>query len=781
VSGFGYPNADNQGCYDTFAHCQAAGACLGTNANCTTAACSQTGTSASSCISTQYSSAITCTNGVVNGMRPYNQYSFVCEEDMDTVNTAESPSGLLCYASLAACNTDLSNPCNGTTPCNLQTDLCDSGYSGSAGFSYACPLTFPSGAIPQGNNLLCYDTQLSCESDPTYGCSAVATATSPNCKQDTVTCGSGSAKSAAATWFCPTQYPQGTVAYPAGGYLGQTGSHPNPTSGEFCYNSTQWCYLSGANSCNGTIGFLCQEDATACAGASGLFACEVKSSAVTTALAQPPPPSPPTAPHPPYPPPTATAMTMNIVVPVTNAACEASVSSKMDVLALSNFASIPSITGFTILTTSSLTGSADVKPAPPSPKAATNAASFIITAKTYWAGVTTAVFNNSAAENGLASYCLSTVDKPLPAANVTVSSVLSGPDYKVGTALYAAVNATVLITVGITSQAALIENQLLACMFTDLAKEAGLSVLQDFQVISYTSSGATFAPLPASATVPATTAPTTYKVTSTVKFVGYTTATYNSAKFTSALADYLGVASTQVTLGTPTTATRRSLLGVTTSAINVPVTIDATSQAQATSINTTLTTPVPAQLVSNGLTSLIDVTATSTTITSTTSSPPPVPPPTVDKPPPPVPPPTTVDKPPPPMPPPTTADKPPPPVPPPTTVDKPPPPMPPPTTADKPPPPMPPPTTADKPPPPGASTLTTTVPTIAVSKRLFNAGVIVLSVLSGSSLLVCLIIFAMPQRGEGANTGYARLGARGKEYAPYTGAYKSYGQMSQRR
>jgi hypothetical protein len=54
---------------------------------------------------------------------------------------------------------------------------------------------------------------------------------------------------------------------------------------------------------------------------------------------------------------------------------------------------------------------------------------------------------------------------------------------------------------------------------------------------------------------------------------------------------------------------------------------------------------------------------------------------------------------------------------------------------------------------------TTVVPTIAVSKRLFNAGVIALSVLSGSSLLVCLtrmiIIFAMPQGGQGAESGYA--------------------------
>jgi hypothetical protein len=142
-------NADGQQCYSTFASCQTTSACKGTVATCNSATCSQTGTSASSCISTQYSTAITCTNGNAN-TRPANQYSFVCEEEMDVVATAESPSGLLCYDTEAHCAADADNACHSTsTACKQYTALCDAGYSGAAGFSWACPLDVPENAYPQ--------------------------------------------------------------------------------------------------------------------------------------------------------------------------------------------------------------------------------------------------------------------------------------------------------------------------------------------------------------------------------------------------------------------------------------------------------------------------------------------------------------------------------------------------------------------------------------------------------------------------------------------------------
>jgi hypothetical protein len=54
---------------------------------------------------------------------------------------------------------------------------------------------------------------------------------------------------------------------------------------------------------------------------------------------------------------------------------------------------------------------------------------------------------------------------------------------------------------------------------------------------------------------------------------------------------------------------------------------------------------------------------------------------------------------------------------------------------------------------------TASVPELKVSSRLFTAGVVALSVLSGSSLIACIIIAAMPKEGAGVPAGYARLGA----------------------
>ncbi len=192
------------GCYETFADCLSASTCKGPNATCQTPACSQTGLGTSSCISTEYSIAVTCTNGRAN-TRAANAYSFVCEDDADIVNSAESPSGLLCYNTAGNCLADIDNACKSTTPCKNYAALCDSGYSGTAGFNWACPLDVPENAYPQGNDLLCYTDQLSCESDTLYGCSAGGTL----CIESPQICSSGEALTMKASWACPIQIPQG--------------------------------------------------------------------------------------------------------------------------------------------------------------------------------------------------------------------------------------------------------------------------------------------------------------------------------------------------------------------------------------------------------------------------------------------------------------------------------------------------------------------------------------------------------------------------------------------
>jgi hypothetical protein len=58
-----------------------------------------------------------------------------------------------------------------------------------------------------------------------------------------------------------------------------------------------------------------------------------------------------------------------------------------------------------------------------------------------------------------------------------------------------------------------------------------------------------------------------------------------------------------------------------------------------------------------------------------------------------------------------------------------------------------------------ASSGASAVPDLKVSSRLFTAGVVALSVLSGSSLVVCLIVAALPKEGSGVPAGYVRMGA----------------------
>jgi hypothetical protein len=726
-------NADGQQCYDTFAHCQAASTCKGTVTTCATTACSQTGTNASSCISTQFSSSITCTNGNAN-TRPANQYSFVCEEEMDTATTAESPSGQLCYDTEAHCAADHDNACFGTTTaCKQYTALCDAGFSGAANFSWACPLDVPPNAFPQGNNLLCYSDQVSCETDTLYGCTTANGGSA--CINEPAICGSGEALTMKATWFCPNQIPQGTGGT---GLLGNTGALPNPTTGEFCYNSTAWCYLSGANACDGTTNKMCIEDAISCKGATGLYACEMKTGSTLAAISPPPPLPParavsPPLPPPPHPPPPKPAapqpptvvdasvpsVNVNFTVAAPSAAAEAAIAAKMDAIVVTDFKTIPAVVSVSIVKPAALTGTASTPATPASapPKAPIAAgSSFVQDVVVYVAGYTTATLNNTALEEGIALECLS-----IPLANVTVKQVTLGAIYQSGATKVAGLNVSVQLTVASSAAASLVDNKLMDCTTTDLKKFAALSQIVDFYAFDVaavnSASAPVVAPTPKPATPPAATPPAK-KVTSVITVVGYTPSTFVASTFQGAIGKMLNVPASDVTINeAPKVATtsRRRLMSSSTPALAVNTSIAVADAATATTAASTLSslstsTELVAQLKADGLSAIIGAAATAATVSDASSS---------------------------------SGGS---------------------STA-------------------GADADIAPGPQIKVSSRLFTAGVVALSVLSGASLLVCFIVAAMPKGGEGVSGGYARLGAYETDasHMARMGAFKGYSNAAMRR
>jgi hypothetical protein len=612
---------------------------------------------------------------------------------MDVVATAESPSGLLCYDTEVHCNADEDNAChNTTTVCKSYTALCDAGYSGAAGFSWACPLDVPANAYPQGNDLLCYTDQASCESDVLYGCTTASGGVA--CIESPQICSSGEALTSKAGWFCPTQTPQGTGGT---GLLGNTGATPNPTTGEFCYNSTAWCYLSGANSCDGTTTKMCIEDATSCKGATGLYACETKTASTLAAISPPPPlpparvASPPTPPPPRPPPPKpaasqppvvvdASVPSVNVVVTVAaaTAAAETAIASKLDAIVATDFKSIAAVSDVSIVKNAALTGTASTPatPAAAPAKAPTPAGVAIVqTFVTYAAGYTMATLNKTALEEAIAVQCLG-----IPLANVTVTTVTTGALYESGSTKESAVNATVLVTVGSSAAATLMDNKMTACTATDLKKVAALSALLDFSTLSPAAATPGSAPITAPSPTPAappTTAAVTDVVSGSIILAGYSPSTFSIAAYQSAIAKMLGVPVSAVKInGTPTAVASSS----SAPSISVDTTIDFTSASAAAAAQSTLaslaTSPtLLAQLKTAGMSSITGASAAGITSTSAGGS--------------------------------------------------------------------------------GA----TSVPELKVSSRLFTAGVVALSVLSGSSLIACIIIAALPKEGAGVPAGYARLGA----------------------
>jgi len=240
-----------------------------------------------SCVSSFNSSLTTCSSGPSNlntsnlvDQSVYVDYvdQFVC----DAVNVIDpnagtgaipGASGLLCYPDADSCNNSPLNPCNSSVPCSLDLTWCGSGmafaFSRSSGVSnvYACTaLQVPTGALPQGNEFMCFDTQENCEADPSSGCSPNGVSFSNRevvfdssdaqlprtyrCVDDATFCTGGLAKGIS-SWMCPTSY--------------QLNSHPN-ADGVMCYSDAKSCVVSGANSCwGGTSGLPpCTGDIDSC-------------------------------------------------------------------------------------------------------------------------------------------------------------------------------------------------------------------------------------------------------------------------------------------------------------------------------------------------------------------------------------------------------------------------------------------------------------------------------------------------------------------------------------
>ena len=263
------------------------------------------------CTSSFNSSLTTCSSGPsnLNTSNLVNQSVFVDYVDQfvcDAVNVIDptagtgaipGASGLLCYPDVDSCNSSPLNPCSPSTPCLPDPTWCGSGmalaFSNSSGGitnQFACTaLQLPTGAVPQGNEFMCFDTQAHCEADPNSGCSSTGSNYSIHeivfsstdaqlpqtyrCVNDTAFC-SGGKTNATTTWVCPTSY--------------QLNSIPS-ADGVLCYSDARSCAVSGANSCWGNSSGLppCTNNTDACAGLTDFpWGCSIAT--LSTYIASPP-------------------------------------------------------------------------------------------------------------------------------------------------------------------------------------------------------------------------------------------------------------------------------------------------------------------------------------------------------------------------------------------------------------------------------------------------------------------------------------------------------------
>ena len=186
-----------------------------------------------------------CASGEAAGAQGY---SFFCLADLPA-DALPAGSGMLCFASQAACE-NATNPCGGGSQrCALDTVACPTGMASAASppHLWACPGSYPAGAQPNGFGAWCYTDSASCMSGPN------ACSESAPCQYDVTTCSSGVAGDLRNVpgaplygFFCKSDVPNGAVPTAAGG---------------LCYDTIDNC-IQGPNSCDG--GAPCSASATIC-------------------------------------------------------------------------------------------------------------------------------------------------------------------------------------------------------------------------------------------------------------------------------------------------------------------------------------------------------------------------------------------------------------------------------------------------------------------------------------------------------------------------------------
>jgi hypothetical protein len=320
------PNYANQMCFSRFADCNTYSPCayLAQPKNCSASLASLLTTCTSGLANLNSSNAATLdepTDLLEDGVDQY-----VCDAVNRQNGAIPGASGLLCYGSQISCEVDALNPCTtGGSRCALDLTWCGSGMALAFGSmwdsskpnnTWACvSMQVPAGALPQGNEFQCFDTQASCEAPPpagamyTSGCSATGVVYDPalrgvawdstsltpvqyRCVNDSSFCAGGLAGPKGSTWMCPTSY--------------QLNAKPNADGG-LCFSDIDSCTMSGANSCLGPPLPNCtlmSGDGGACAGVTGFpYSCSIATLSTYVSSPPPPSPSPPPLPPPPSPPP----------------------------------------------------------------------------------------------------------------------------------------------------------------------------------------------------------------------------------------------------------------------------------------------------------------------------------------------------------------------------------------------------------------------------------------------------------------------------------------------
>ena len=170
------------------------------------------------------------------------------------------------YPTADSCVADPLNPCSVNTPCTEDAAWCSSGMALAFGLiakptpvynTWTCSaLQVPAGALPQGNEFQCFDSQAHCEAPPAAGslwsnpCSASGVdyvgvrsvqwdsitqrPLQYRCQQNALFCSGGLATGSGHVWTCPASY--------------QLNALPNP-DGVMCFTDFDSCTMSGANSC----------------------------------------------------------------------------------------------------------------------------------------------------------------------------------------------------------------------------------------------------------------------------------------------------------------------------------------------------------------------------------------------------------------------------------------------------------------------------------------------------------------------------------------------------